>query len=74
MLRAKVSAFVDLFLQSEELQQSLASITARNIQMLARLAAAAEFRDEDTGQHTHRVGNLSVGIAEAWGCPSSRSG
>ena len=30
MLRAKVSAFVDLFLQSQELQRSLESITALN--------------------------------------------
>ena len=32
--------------------------------MLARLAAAAEFRDDDTGQHTRRVGDLSVTIAQ----------
>ena len=35
--------------------------------MLTRLAAAAEFRDDDTGQHTRRVGNLSVAIAERLG-------
>jgi PAS domain S-box-containing protein len=33
-------------------------------EMLARLAAAAEFRDDDTGQHTRRVGALSAAIAE----------
>ena len=65
VLRAKVSAFVHLFLQSQELQRSLESITALNIEMLARLAAAAEFRDDDTGQHTRRVGDLSVAIAAA---------
>ena len=70
VLRAKVSAFVHLFLQSEELQRSLASITALNIEMLARLAAAAELRDDDTGQHTRRVGNLSVAIAERLGVPA----
>jgi putative two-component system response regulator len=70
VLRAKVSAFVHLFLQSEELQRSLESITALNIEMLARLAAAAEFRDDDTGQHTRRVGNLSVAIAERLGVPA----
>ena len=67
VLRAKVSAFVHLFLQSEELQRSLAAITALNIEMLSRLAAAAEFRDDDTGQHTRRVGDLSVAIAERLG-------
>ena len=37
--------------------------------MLARLAAAAEFRDDDTGQHTRRVGDLSVTIAQHLGLP-----
>jgi putative two-component system response regulator len=69
VLRAKVAAFVHLFQQSEELQRSLASITALNIEMVARLAAAAELRDDETGQHTRRVGNLSVAIAERLGVP-----
>jgi putative two-component system response regulator len=69
VLCAKVSAFVQLYLQSQELQSSLESITALNIEMLARLAAAAEFRDDETGQHTRRVGNLSVAIAERLGVP-----
>ena len=47
----------------------MASITALNIEMLSRLAAAAELRDDDTGQHTRRVGNLSVAIAERLGVP-----
>ena len=71
VLRAKVSAFVHLFVQSQELQRSLESITALNIEMLARLAAAAEFRDDRTGQHTRRVGDLSVTIAQHLGLPDS---
>ena len=67
VLRAKVAAFVHLHLQSQELQHSLESITSLNIEMLARLAAAAEFRDDETGQHTRRVGDLSVRIAERLG-------
>ena len=74
VLRAKVSAFVHLFLQSEELQRSLASITALNIEMLARLAAAAEFRDDDTGQHTRRVGRSVGRIAERLGVPALELG
>ena len=35
VLRAKVAAFVHLSLQSQELQRSLESITALNIEMLA---------------------------------------
>ena len=40
--------------------------------MLARLAAAAEFHDDETGQHTHRVGDLSVSIAERLGLPGAQ--
>ena len=72
VLRAKVSAFVDLYLQAQELERSLESITALNVEMLARLATAAEFRDDDTGQHTRRVADLSVMIAERLGVPEPR--
>jgi putative two-component system response regulator len=34
---------------------------------LDHLARAAEFRDDVTGRHTHRVGQLSAGIARALG-------
>ena len=74
VLRAKVSAFVHLYLQSQELQHSLQSITTLNIEMLTRLAAAAEFRDDETGQHTRRVGELSVRIAERLGVPDLEIG
>jgi PAS domain S-box-containing protein len=37
---------------------------------LARLAAAAEYRDDDTGQHTRRVGDLSGRLAEVLGLPA----
>ena len=40
--------------------------------MLARLAAVAEFRDDDTGQHTRRVGDLAVAIAERLGLPAAQ--
>jgi putative two-component system response regulator len=39
-------------------------------EILARLAAAAEHRDDDTGRHTFRVGQLSAAIAETLGLPS----
>lgn len=72
VVRAKVAAAAVLFLQSQELERSLESITALNVEMLARLAAAAEFRDDDTGQHTRRVGDLSVLIAERLGVPDQQ--
>ena len=40
-----------------ELEQS-------QIEILARLARAAEMRDDDTGRHTQRVGELSARLAE----------
>ena len=36
-------------------------------ELLTRLAEAAEFRDEDTGQHTRRVGRLAAEIARLIG-------
>ena len=38
-----------------------------NIDSLERLALAAEFRDDDTGQHTRRVGELAARVASALG-------
>ncbi|HEX6372011.1 MAG TPA: HD domain-containing phosphohydrolase [Longimicrobium sp.] len=39
-------------------------------EVLDRLARAAELRDDDTGIHTRRVGELSARIAEAMGLPA----
>ena len=36
-------------------------------EILARLALAGEYRDEDTGDHTRRVGNIAAALAEACG-------
>lgn len=40
--------------------------------MLRRLALAAEYRDDVTGQHAQRVGNVSAQIAEAIGLPADQ--
>ncbi len=45
------------------------SLTAQS-EILARLAAAGEFRDDDTGQHTRRVGALSAAIGARLGLPA----
>ena len=42
-------------------------------EVLSRLAAAGEYRDDDTGQHTQRVGELSARIARAMGFSSERA-
>ena len=37
------------------------------IEIIERLAVAAEFRDDNTGQHTHRVGQMSALLAKQLG-------
>jgi cyclic di-GMP phosphodiesterase len=63
-----------LFGQIEDITE--ARRTARELEqaqfeMLARLAAVAEFRDDDTGQHTRRVADLSVTIAQHLELPAA---
>ncbi|MGA2213729.1 MAG: HD domain-containing phosphohydrolase [Bryobacteraceae bacterium] len=41
-------------------------------EMLERLALASESRDDDTGKHTRRVGELSAALARAAGVPEER--
>jgi putative two-component system response regulator len=42
------------------------------IEILRRLAQAAEFRDDDTGQHTQRVGRLAALLAQDLGLPDQQ--
>jgi len=42
------------------------------IEILERLAVAAEFRDDNTGQHTQRVGQMSALLARELGLPDSQ--
>jgi putative two-component system response regulator len=44
-------------------------LEAAQIEILQRLSLAAEFRDDDTGQHTQRVGRTSTLMAQALGLP-----
>ena len=44
------------------------------IEIVARLAAAAEFRDDNTGQHTQRVGQMSALLATELGLPDTEVG
>ena len=54
-------------LRSEELEQLVLKRTteleASQLEMLERLAIVAEFRDDDTGQHTARVGEIAAQMA-----------
>lgn len=47
-------------------------LEASQLEMLRRLAVAAELRDDDTGQHTHRVGQLAGRLAQVLGLDPSR--
>jgi putative two-component system response regulator len=52
-----------------ERRRTAEELRLAKFEVLERLAQASEFRDDDTGQHTRRVGELSADIAEALGLP-----
>lgn len=61
--------------QNERLEERVLERTSElevaRLQVLYRLARAAEYRDDDTGQHTRRVGRSSAAIARAMGLGST---
>jgi cyclic di-GMP phosphodiesterase len=54
-------------LLDQKINERTAELEATQIEILERLALAAEYRDDDTGEHTKRVGRTSARIAEALG-------
>lgn len=50
-----------------QVQKGLRDLDEAQIEVIGRLAQAAEYRDEDTGQHTLRVGRISTMIARVIG-------
>jgi PAS domain S-box-containing protein len=65
---------VQLFTQIEDVtdaRRTTRELEQAQFEKLARLAGAAELHDDDTGRHTHRVGELSVDIAARLGLPAS---
>jgi putative two-component system response regulator len=54
----------------ERVRERTADLAHARDEILARLALAAEFRDDETGHHAQRVGELSARIAEALGRPA----
>jgi putative two-component system response regulator len=72
-IRDDAQQVAQFFAQLEDVtdaRRTTRQLEQAQFEMLARLAAAAELHDDNTGQHTHRVGDLSVTIAEALGLPS----
>jgi putative two-component system response regulator len=63
--------------QNELLEQRVAERTREledaQVEILQRLAAAAEFRDDDTGEHTQRVGHLSALLAAETGLSTEQA-
>jgi len=59
--------------QNSELEQKVAERTKEleesRLEVLERLAVAVEFRDDDTGNHTKRVAEVSAALAAAIGLP-----
>lgn len=53
----------------ETVQERTRALRAAQVETLRRLAQAAEFRDDATGQHTRRVGALAGMIARRMGLP-----
>jgi putative two-component system response regulator len=51
----------------DRVRERTAELEEAHAQILARLARAAEYRDDETGEHTRRVGRLSAAIAEELG-------
>ena len=47
-------------------------LEAAQIEIIDRLARAAEFRDDNTGQHTERVGQMAALLAKQLGLPDNQ--
>ncbi len=54
----------------QRVQERTTELEQAQLEMLERLAIAAEYRDYDTGTHTQRVGEATGAIATALGLPS----
>jgi HD-GYP domain-containing protein (c-di-GMP phosphodiesterase class II) len=78
---ALVSLFAVFYIRSRSAHASSQQLTRENarlqqlesqLQVIHRLARAGEYRDDQTGQHTRRVGNLSADIGAALGMPAGQ--
>jgi putative two-component system response regulator len=52
---------------TSRVEEGTRALANAEVEILERLARAAEYRDDETGQHTQRVGMLAAMIAEAAG-------
>jgi len=57
---------------SEKVRERTEEVHRAQVEMLEHLAAASETRDDDTGQHTQRVGALAAALGRRAGWPEDR--
>jgi putative two-component system response regulator len=55
-----------------KVQQRTSELEDAQVEILERLALAAEFRDDATKEHTHRVGEFSAKLAKRLGMPDDQ--
>lgn len=58
--------------RTQSLESSNSKLEQAQAEIMQRLALAAEFRDDDTGQHTRRVGEISCLLAQQLGLSAFR--
>lgn len=63
--------FHNVLLESRVCERTL-ELEKAQLETLQRLALAAEYRDDDTGLHTKRVGLMAASIAEVLGLPPTQ--
>jgi putative two-component system response regulator len=57
----------------EEVRARTRALDASRLEVLDRLALAAEYRDDATGEHTRRVARTSRALADALGLPAAEA-
>jgi putative two-component system response regulator len=57
----------------EKVRKRTIELEAAQVEIIERLALAGEYRDDNTGEHTRRVGRLAALIARAMGLPEAQS-
>ena len=56
----------------EQVRSRTWALEVAQLEMLQRLAVAAEYRDDETGEHTRRVAHLAAVLARALGLPDAQ--
>jgi PAS domain S-box-containing protein len=59
-------------LLEQRVEERAAELAHAQIEILKRLARAAEFRDDDTGEHTQRVARIATLLAQTLGIPAEQ--